>query len=90
MLFYLPWLTPFHIVVRSFGVPSIEELLIGSSVIAGEMGGGEPEYFLVLHSIVIILSITLELGSSKEKAQAIAMHQTMQALEHSGHLRNDT
>lgn len=51
-----------------FGVSSTEEVLISSSVIAGEIVGA-PESFLVLYSILAVLSNTPKLGSGREKAQ---------------------
>ena len=67
-VFHLLLSTAFHIVVRSFGVPSTEEVLICISEVAGEIVG-EPGSFVVLNSILATLSITPESGSGGEKAQ---------------------
>lgn len=63
-------LTAFHIVVRYFGVPNTEEVLICSSEMAGEIVG-EPGSFVVLNSILATPSITPGSGSGGEKAQAV-------------------
>lgn len=69
-VFHLPLSTAFHIVVRSSAVPSIGEVLIGSSDIAGEIVR-EPGSFLVLNSVLVTLSITPELASGGEKPQTV-------------------